>query len=221
MRPHTACDDFRPFSRDGLIGTMSAGTVPGDPSFRGVQMRFARSAVTLSTVAVMALVAAMAVPAIGETRTFHDRRGDVSASVDIRGVKVVNGAPGDRRIKVTVYQRHLLGGDEIDIWVDTRSAHPGPEYRVGAKANTDALGVLRVRSWGGRGHLIRCSQLDVRSDQFASGDRSRFLIPRRCLGSPGAIRISVRVQRDTSSGSVRDWAPRRHVFFGRVGATLG
>lgn len=173
-----------------------------------------------AAVAALLAVVLSSAPAAADSQTFQDARGEAKASIDIHSVRVVNGQPGDRRIRFAVWQRRLLAGDHVDVWVDTRSAHPGPEYRVGGIANSDGFGIVRVRTWEGRRHVhvVKCPRLRLIGGQEDPGDLTRFVIPRRCLGSPGAIRVSVRTLRHTTSGNVHDWAPRRHRFYASVAA---
>jgi hypothetical protein len=170
-------------------------------------------------VAITGVLAVSMGSASAETQTFRDQRGEVSASVDIHRVKVINGSASTHRVKVVVTQRRLKGGDEIDVWIDTKRANPGPEYRAGVKANTNALGLLMVRRWGSPGQVVACPRFRATSDQFRPGNWTRISIPRRCLADPGAIRVSARVRRHAADGWVRDWAPKRHVFYDWVAET--
>ena len=166
-----------------------------------------------------AILIASAGAATADRQTFEDQHGNVAASVDIHQVTVVNGSAAHHRVKIVVRQRDLRAGDEIDVWIDTRPANPGPEYRAGAKANSDALGLLAVRTWSSRGHVVAAPRFVARSNAFAPGDRTVFLIPRGAIGDPGAIRVSARVQRQKPHGWVRDWAPRWHRFYDWVAET--
>jgi hypothetical protein len=169
--------------------------------------------------AAAALLAATGGTAIADRETFDDEQGNVAASVDIHHVTVVNGSATHHSVKIVVLQRDLRGGDAIDVWIDTLPANPGPEYRAGLKANTDAFGLLKVRTWSSRGHIVKAPRLIARSDATVPGDRSVLIIPRRALGDPSAIRMSVRVLRHTPHGWVRDWAPTWHKFYDWVGET--
>jgi hypothetical protein len=170
------------------------------------------------TVVLLAATAGTAGTALGDRQVFEDEHGNVAASVDVHQVIVVNGTASHQRVRIVVEQRELQPGDGIDVWIDTKPANPGPEYRASAKANTDALSLLKVQRWSSRGHVVDAPRFAVRSDAF-TGDRTVFLIPRRAIGDPGAIRVSARVQRQTPHGWVRDWAPARHAFYGWVAET--
>jgi hypothetical protein len=156
---------------------------------------------------------------MADRETFDDEQGNVAASVDIHHVTVVNGSATHHSLKVIVVQRDLQGGDDIDVWIDTRPANPGPEYRAELTANTDSFGLLKVRTWASRGQVVKAPRLIAHSDSTVPGDRSVLIIPRRAVGDPGAIRVGVRVQRHTPHGLVRDWAPTWRSFYDWVGET--
>src|SRR5262245_30290605 len=108
-----------------------------------------------ATVATAAIVAAAAGQAMAQSRTFQDPRGDVRASVDIHQVRVANGSAVKHAVRIFVTQRDLHPGDAIDVWLDTDAGHPGPEYRAGGYANSDSLGLVKVRSWNDPGRVVK------------------------------------------------------------------
>jgi hypothetical protein len=166
-----------------------------------------------------ALLAATPAAVVANKQTFEDPAGNVSASVDIHRVTVVNGTPSHHRVKIVIQQRELRPGDAIDVWIDTDRAHRGPEFRASAKANTDAFGLVTVHGWTARGHAVDAPRFVVHSNGTAGVDRTTFLIPRHAIDRAGSIRVAARVQRQAGHGWVRDWAPRRHTFYGWVAAT--
>jgi hypothetical protein len=171
------------------------------------------------TAVLLAATAGTAGTALGDRQVFEDDHGNVAASVDVHEVIVVNGTASHHRVRIVVEQRELEPGDEIDVWIDSNSANPGPEYRAGAKANTDAFGLLKVQRWGSRGRVVDAPRFVVHSDATTPIDSTVFLIPRHAIGDPGAIRVSARVQRQTPHGWVRDWAPVWHGFYDSVAET--
>jgi hypothetical protein len=169
--------------------------------------------------ATAAIVASAAAPAVAQSRTFHDARGDVTASVDIQRVRVVNGSATKHAVRIFVTQRDLRPGDRTTVWLDTKPRNRGPEYRADGKANTNDLGLVRVNTWKDPGKVVKAPRFVMHSDGNAPGDRTRFFIPRHAIGDPGAIRVSARAQRHGPQGVVRDWAPSAHTFYGWVSPT--
>ncbi len=165
--------------------------------------------------AVAALLAGTATAAYADVRSFHDADDDTTSPADIRSVRVDNSTAHPGRVAVTVRVDGFgppppSDPDRLDVFVDTRRADPGPEFRL--LAVQDAL-LYRVEGWADDGSLVStdCGYSAVRHRGPA---RWQVVLPRQCLGSPGAVRIAVR---ETTTHPHRDdWAAGRHRFLGWV-----
>lgn len=165
------------------------------------------------------MVALLPTSAYADDAWFHDAKGDVSSSVDIHRVRLINGAPDRPAVRVTVVQKFLRAGDSFEVWFDTNPGNPGPEFKAGWVANSDSLGLSRVDTFKGAGTAVDCPYFRVRSDEFIPGNASHVLVPRGCLDNPGKVRISVRAQRDVGQQTLTDWAPQPLHFYDWVDAT--
>lgn len=162
---------------------------------------------TARALSACVVVAVLAVPgtAHAETGVFDDPVGD-STAVDISRVRVVHRSA----VKVSVRSAAPLAVGQVHtFWV--RTGGPRSTYRVSFRPNAgfdDSLGV--VRSFGQRpSRFVRCPGLRARADIFEDAPVS-LRIPRRCLGDPSRVRVSVRFA-DETTGAV-DWAPERRTF---------
>jgi hypothetical protein len=155
----------------------------------------------------------LAPSAEAQTRWFSDAYGDVHASIDLHKVQVAVGSERVPGIKVVVVQRSLRAGDAAQVWFDVDSSNPGPEYRAGWIANSDAGGLVAVDSFGDRGTAVPCRRMNIRAGEEDPGNFSVLWIPRACLGNPDAVRVSVKTQRDMGHRNATDWGPRAHTFY--------
>ncbi len=142
-------------------------------------------------------------PASAETRTYPDRDGGVGTAIVT--VTVDNGA---KALRVTMKHKRVLYEDVV--WIDTRAADPGPEYRVSFLANSDALSFRRVETFKTKaGKPWSCSNAVARSDNFAPGANSWIKIPQGCLNGPGKVRVQTRSE---SYKGVVDFAPNKGTY---------
>jgi hypothetical protein len=145
-------------------------------------------------------------PGYADVARFPDRVGETRTSLDVWSVKVDNASRDRGKVVVVVQQDQLFIGDSLSIYLDTRRRNAGPEYLLGAGMGTDWT-MRRVPGWNWRkGHVIswRCSNLSGNRRT----DRWRAAFSRRCLGSPGRIRVSVRIGTiGPPRGEKSDWAP--------------
>ena len=155
-------------------------------------------------------------PAQADVRRFTDPRNDTTSSVDIWSVKVNNSSRHRNKIIVVVQQDSVGPGDSITIYLNTRPRDRGPEFSLSAFVASE-YGMNRVETWSGDGRFVsdRCGyQLKINEGT----DRSRAVIPRRCLGKPGEIRVAVKAERGFQVTS-RDWA-KAHRNLARLGPPL-
>ncbi len=150
-----------------------------------------------------------------------DGHRDILASNDILGVRVVNGFDDGTKVKLVAALRDLAPGDRVDFWIDTDATDPGPEYRADGVANSDFLELRAVDRWGAPGTLVPCRGFAVAMDGFGTRQRARFLIPRRCLDHPGAVRVSAHSHRVTDNGGQNDWAPALRTWYPWVAGSPG
>lgn len=131
-------------------------------------------------------------PAMAETATFKDERGDAPDRVDIRRVKVKHTT---RNVKVVVKFVNLRKKDaslhDLAVWFATE---PGtrPQYLVGASAYHLYFG--ETKGW----RLKQQKKHPYGNIDCESGyryqpakDRIVFRFPRTCLDSPDRIRVAV------------------------------
>lgn len=157
--------------------------------------------------AVVLLVTGLSGPAAADSRTFRDSAGDTGgAPSDITKVVVTNGADAGRRVVVTAHVGNLAPTDSARMWVDTRPADAGPEYRMTVIANSDGVHLRRVETWTGDGHAVHCPGLRALADGYGK-DIIRFSIPRACMDKPGPVRVGLRGRFPYASRVVIDWAP--------------
>ena len=171
---------------------------------------FKRARMVVAVVAVLSL--GPAVGAHADIERFNDPRDDTPSSVDIWRVKVDNSTRDRSKVIVAVQQDNLDFGDSITIYFDTRGRDRGPEYSISAYVDSEYF-MHHREGWGrvGRPVPFRCGyELKIRSH-----DRSRAVIPRRCLGYPGKVRVAVKVTRGIPATS-RDWAKAHRTWLGWV-----
>lgn len=173
----------------------------------------------LAVGSIIGLVALLPTSALADDAWFHDAKGDVTSSVDIHRLSLINGATDRPAVRVTVVQKFLRAGDSFTVWFDTNPGNAGPEYKAGWIANSDAFGLARVDTFKDIGTAVDCPYFRVRSGQDGPGNASHVLVPRGCLGNPGKVRISARAQRDVAKHTVTDWAPQPLHFYRWVDRT--
>ena len=163
---------------------------------------------TLAPVALATtLLGAALAPASAEQASWADPADTGGASLnDVRRVAVKHDS--DRltvRVKVVDLRRRSDAGPAgLTVRIDTRSARPGPEFRLttGLYEGTDYQ-LMRVRGGKAVGEPLTCDHT-VRLG-FAT-DVVRFSAARACLGTPQRARVSVKMT-DLHDGShpVTDW----------------
>src|SRR6185437_11514519 len=114
---------------------------------------------------------------------------------DISAVAVDNSTKHRSKVIVTTYVDGFRAPgaccrqDTLYLYIDTRRARPGPEYELFAGQD---VALFTSRHWR-QGDYVPCDP-DVRLRHGPS--RYVAVVDRRCLGSPGDIRVSVRVTRN-------------------------
>ena len=155
-------------------------------------------------VALLALVALVAPTATyADVQVSIDAHDDTSSSVDIWRVRVDNSTAFRNRVVVGVQQDRVRIGDSIDIFFDTRPRDPGPEFWLGGSVASEYL-MRHAERWRHLGPPVN-ARCGYRLRINESTDRSRAVVSRRCLGSPGKVRVAVKVTRGTP-GTSHDWA---------------
>ena len=174
-------------------------------------VRIGRVWTTVATVVLMTL--GVVSPAHADVRRFTDPRNDTASSVDIWSVKVDNSSRHRNKIIVVVQQDSVGPGDSIEIYLDTRPRDRGPEFSLSAFVASE-YGMRRMETWRNYGRVVstRCGY-QLKIDEGT--DRSRAVIPRRCVGKPGKIRVAVKAERGFQVTS-RDWAKARRTWLGWV-----
>ena len=149
-------------------------------------------------------------PASANTRHFDDPVGDTKAHNDIRWVTVNNGGATGKSLVVRVRMSDVRIGDELRVFVDTRSNNPGPEWRMSAYADSEWI-LERVDTWDSAGTSSSCPG---RVRLTESRDTSRWRTSRDCLDIGDKVRVAVRTQEANSAQ--HDWARAYRMFLGWV-----
>lgn len=159
-------------------------------------------------VALAALTATTPSPALADTVTFQDGRGDTRHPADILAVKVEHADA----IVVVVRHRNLTFRDSpgsIRVAYDTDRRSKGPEFWLRIAYQTDQTPQLRTtRGWArpAAGPILTC--LGERISVSASKNTTRISVPRSCYGNPTSIRVHVRVNPRPGDKRAPDVAPR-------------
>lgn len=160
-----------------------------------------------STALAGALVAATTVvvgagPAQAATYSFDDPAGDIPTGADILRVTVNNG----RRIVVKISHRDLdrAAHPAVFVYLDTKRSRSGPEFVM--DVNQYEWYLWRTRHWKRTGDAPLGSPYSGRFDYDTNVTTIR--IPRRTVGYPGKVRVSV----VALNGSSVDYAPGYRTF---------
>jgi hypothetical protein len=167
--------------------------------------RLRRTVTTASIAAVTVL--GVAGPAMAERIAVSDPADMGGASLsDIRRV-VVDHGPEQLFVKVKFTElkpRSEAGPSSLSIFIDTRPAKKGPEFRLstGLQRGTEYQ-LVRVKDWKVVGEPLSCEH-HLRLDFVANV--AKFRAARTCLGNPDAVRVGVKMT-DLYDGShpVVDW----------------
>jgi hypothetical protein len=153
-------------------------------------------------------------PAHAQTETFGDPADAAAPVSDIRRV-VVNNATTNNRVTVRANMGAVIYGDSAILWLDTKAADAGPEYKLRLYPESDGFTLRRVNRFTGNGKAVPCSGMRLRA---VTGQHETFTwsFPRNCLKNPGKLRATVRARWLFASKVVIDWAPGSHRFTGWV-----
>ena len=158
----------------------------------------------------VATLAATAAPASANVKRFEDPVGDSKAHNDIRWVVLNNGGPTGERLQVRIRMTDVQYGDQLRVFVDTRSNNPGPEWRMTAYPDSEWV-LHRVDTWDSPGTVTYCPGR-VRFTE--PRDIARWRTSRDCLSVGDKVRVAVRVQEGSSPQ--HDWARAYRMFLGWV-----
>lgn len=170
-------------------------------------MNSAKSVLAMCAAGLSALVIVAPSPARADSATATDPADVGGASLnDIRRVHV--DFSGDRLavvVKVTDLRKTSeAGGASLSTFVDTDAALPGPEFRLatGLYSGTDYQ-LVRFKAWKPTGSPLTCRHSVALKPRV---DRVRLVIGRKCLGSPGKVRVGMKMV-DNFDGShpITDW----------------
>jgi hypothetical protein len=95
-----------------------------------------------------------------------------------------------------------------EVFVDVDKQNPGPEYRLDYLFARDHDGhsgqrMARITRWSGSGTTVSCPRWRTWVD-YATGVVTMD-VPRRCLGSPAQLRVSVATWQVTAYGTGDSW----------------
>lgn len=173
-------------------------------------MRAISKTVSAATCAVLAV--GVALPADANVRRFTDSHRDSDSGVDIWSVRVDNSTAVRNEVRIRVKQDDVRFVGSVTIYIDTKPTNPGPEFALFGAAGSEYT-FNHTKSWTEtRGQVpFRCG---YRMRINETTDVTRAVLPRRCLGEPGAVRVAVHAVGGMDDG--RDWAKARRTFFGFV-----
>lgn len=158
-----------------------------------------RASIVLALAVTLGVLAAPT--AWAGTVSFDDEVGDTGSRSDIRRVVVEHVHTADR-LRVTTRLSKVVYGAELAIFIDSRPANAGPEWKISAYADSE-WALLRVDSWRDDGMPgPTCGRVSYSRDT----DRpiARATLPSSCIRLHRDVRVSVLVH---DAGHGRDWAP--------------
>lgn len=166
----------------------------------------------LAAAAVLSL--GLAAPASAEATSQTDPADVGGASLtDIRRVTLNHGtAQVIAKVRFTDLKATSEGGPSgMTVFVDTRPARKGPEFRLdtGLQSGTDYQ-LSRVNGWTAPGEPLSC---DHSLTLGWTTDVATLRLARACLGNPGKVRVGVKMV-DLYDGShpVTDWLGKPRSF---------
>ncbi len=157
------------------------------------------AALTVTTAVLTAL------PAAADVETFNDG-GSYLTTVTVRhGVK-------NLRVKAKVGDYEIPSN--FTFWLEVDPDDPGPEYKIQVYPNSEVVPIRAVENFADRGEEVEC---DYSASADAGGSKYvGIVIPRDCLDTPAAVRVSVRANYAIPGPNVEDWGPGKRRFFGWV-----
>jgi len=172
------------------------------------------SMVTIRARRLSAAVAAMVVTLPGVAAADSSSFGDpteTSNPEDITRVSVEHA----KKVVIVVKQRKMRGSGadlpaEATIAISTGSKYKGPEFLLEQTFYTEGgPNLRRTKGWDGpKGPLMDNCIADL---EFKPGrDQIRYLVPRRCIDKPNAVRVNVKYRFFEPKGKRKvDYAPAR------------
>ncbi len=163
-----------------------------------------RSTVIAALAAVTALVVGASAPALGDVRVVKDPTKDGSS--DVTRVRIGH-TEGSLKVKIRVATKDDFA-HFYDLWVDTDATDPGPEFVV--TSTFEVLPRVSVSSTEDFGDLQGATRCTVRTAEASFKTKTyRFSVPRRCLGRPDQVRVSLEASDELGR---HDWVPGPHLF---------
>ncbi len=144
-------------------------------------------------------------PAAADVETFDDG-GSYLTTVKVRhGVE-------NLRIKAKVGAYEIPSN--FTIWLEVDPDDPGPEFKIPVYPNSEVAPIRAVENFRDRGSEVEC---DYSASADAGGSKYiEVVIPRDCLDTPAAVRVSIRANYAIPGPNVVDWGPGTRRFFGWV-----
>lgn len=166
----------------------------------------------LAVLGTAAATVALSAPALAQTDTIGDPRGDMDHGADIHRVKVAN----EDVVRVKVTHRDLVrsprSGSSISVFLDVDRGKAGPEYiLVGGTYDGTDYALVKAGGWS-QGRRVNSSTCDYRMNVDYAADTATVTIDRDCLDNPGAVRVAVRTSGATGDDMVHDWLAWRRQF---------
>jgi hypothetical protein len=145
--------------------------------------------------------------AYADTKRFPDSASDQPYAADIHTVVVRHA----KRVRVAVHFNDfkITQYSTLTIWFDTRPALSGPEFVVILKPESSFT--LRTSKAWKVGKNVPCPM----NASFLMGrsEDAVLAVPRRCLGKPRKVRVSVRSTELYATRVFHDWAPAKRSFY--------
>lgn len=146
--------------------------------------------------AALATVVGLCTPALADTTTFTDARGDAPARYDLTRTTITNSAD---RLVVSQRVRDLRGGRTQIYGFNVRRG--GEQYMLHSVRR--ASGKVTTRLTDSSGEQNDCK---VMARWRPAKDTIRISMARSCIGKDGAVRISTMIGAgDGTAGDPADW----------------
>lgn len=181
-----------------------------------------RYSLAAAVIAALVPVGVMTPDAQANVARFNDSLTDQAGEVGIHWVALDNSTASVDKIKVLTRVGEIPSEPDgspplQQLYIDTRPANPGPEYRV---LTGQDIGLYRVDGWRDAGRYIAATcggsahygGYVGRYPKTGSHYNRIFVsIKRGCIGNPGKVRVAVHTYFHPNRGP-QDWARARKSF---------
>jgi hypothetical protein len=171
-------------------------------NFDPQELQMSRHLFRAAATGVVALVAGLVTTqsAQADIQTFTDAAGHITS---------VRVSHGPQTVGIMVHDDGLTSRSYHHFWLDTDFSNPGPEYKATASQTTGHAYLKRVGNFDSAGINIACSGFVAELHHYHEA-YVKVIIPRSCMATPAAVRVTVVGHYDEDNdghSDVVDWAP--------------